>query len=167
MTMTTTSDPADFGVDDVNQHLASYPDDVERVMGLEANGKARKGILEGPHAPKDDDQPTGGRRAQQQADEKSQGFLGDVAGADHEHAVQPAAEAAPDGVSTDPADAVVVPNGSPTLDLGTVPTVTDTPTPELTGEAYRRGYFGDVHTDENDNRPDLTLSGVLSQNQEK
>lgn len=112
-----------------------------------------------------------GHRTNQQDTERSQGFLGDK-GEPGDHAVGPAADSVPDDASTDPYDAVIQANESeanprPTLDLGNVPTVTDTPTPELTGEAYRRGYFGEVSTDDNDNRPDLTLSGVLAdQNQE-
>lgn len=43
------------GLDEVNNHLANAePDEVARVLALEAAGKKRKGILEGPYAPDPD-----------------------------------------------------------------------------------------------------------------
>ena len=44
-------DPAEHDVDAVNAHLAEHPEQVEAVLAAEQAGKARKGILEGPHAP--------------------------------------------------------------------------------------------------------------------
>jgi hypothetical protein len=45
-------DPTSEGVDEVNNYLAEADEDeVTRVLAAEAEGKARKGILEGPYAP--------------------------------------------------------------------------------------------------------------------
>jgi hypothetical protein len=47
-------DPSADGVsvDDVNNHLANADDDeIQRVLAAESEGKARKGVLEGPYAP--------------------------------------------------------------------------------------------------------------------
>lgn len=44
-------EPSAHGVDEVNTYLAdAEPDEVARVLAAEAEGKARKGIVEGPHA---------------------------------------------------------------------------------------------------------------------
>lgn len=44
-------DPAEHGVDEVNDHLAAADqDERERVLQAESEGKARRGILQGPHA---------------------------------------------------------------------------------------------------------------------
>ncbi|NKV28219.1 hypothetical protein GS921_00285 [Rhodococcus hoagii] len=44
-------DPADFDVDEVNAYLdGADAAERERVLQAEADGKARKGILSGPHA---------------------------------------------------------------------------------------------------------------------
>lgn len=42
--------PNGHTVDEVNAYLAEHPDQVAAVLGLEAAGQARKGIVEGPHA---------------------------------------------------------------------------------------------------------------------
>lgn len=48
-------DPADYTVDDVNDMLSRADDpEIRRVMDLEADGKGRVGILEGPYAPEDE-----------------------------------------------------------------------------------------------------------------
>ncbi len=47
------SDPGQ-GVDEVNNYLANADaDEVARVLAAESDGKARKGILEGPYAAED------------------------------------------------------------------------------------------------------------------
>jgi hypothetical protein len=46
------SDPSAYTVDEVNDYLAEHPMDAEAVLAAEAEGDARKGILEGPHASK-------------------------------------------------------------------------------------------------------------------
>lgn len=46
----TTYDPSDYTVDEVNQYLDENPDQTGTVLDAEAEGKARTGILEGPHA---------------------------------------------------------------------------------------------------------------------
>lgn len=38
-------DPSEHNADVVHEHLAAHPDDVQRVLELERNGKARSGIL--------------------------------------------------------------------------------------------------------------------------
>lgn len=38
-------DPSEHNADVVHEHLAEHPDDVQRVLELERNGKARSGIL--------------------------------------------------------------------------------------------------------------------------
>lgn len=40
-------DPAEHTVDEVNAYLADHPDDAERVLGLEASGRNRVGIVGG------------------------------------------------------------------------------------------------------------------------
>lgn len=54
-------DPAEHTVDEVNDHLAAHadqsPGEVARVLELEAAGKARVGITEGPHAADPDANP--------------------------------------------------------------------------------------------------------------
>ena len=47
---TVATDPGAFSVDDVNSYLDEHPDDVAAVLAAETAGKARKGIVEGPHA---------------------------------------------------------------------------------------------------------------------
>lgn len=43
------------GLDEVNNHLANADEEeVRRVLALEATGKKRKGILNGPYAPDED-----------------------------------------------------------------------------------------------------------------
>lgn len=45
-------DPSAHTADEVNDHLAAADaDERERVLAAEYEGQARKGILEGPHAP--------------------------------------------------------------------------------------------------------------------
>jgi hypothetical protein len=39
-------DPSEHTVAEVKEHLEEYPEDTERVLALEADGRARKGILE-------------------------------------------------------------------------------------------------------------------------
>jgi hypothetical protein len=49
-------DPAAHNADEVNNHLAeSDVDEVARVIAAEKAGKHRKGIIEGPYAPDEDD----------------------------------------------------------------------------------------------------------------
>lgn len=44
-------DPNDYTVDQVNEYLATADEtETQRVLAAEAEGQARKGILEGPHA---------------------------------------------------------------------------------------------------------------------
>jgi hypothetical protein len=43
-------DPAAHSVADVNAHLAEHPEQVPQVLALEQAGKARQGVLAGPHA---------------------------------------------------------------------------------------------------------------------
>lgn len=46
-------DPAEHTADEVNAHLDAHSDDadeVQRVLDAEAEGKARKSVIEGPHA---------------------------------------------------------------------------------------------------------------------
>lgn len=55
---TSTFDPNEYTVDEVNDYLADNPDQVGTVLDAEAQGKARTGILEGPHATPADPTPT-------------------------------------------------------------------------------------------------------------
>lgn len=49
-------DPADHTVEEVNEHLDGAGEgEVARVLDLEREGKARAGVLEGPHAFTDDE----------------------------------------------------------------------------------------------------------------
>lgn len=43
-------DPSAYTIAEVNTYLDANPDDVAAVLAAEAGGKARKGIVEGPHA---------------------------------------------------------------------------------------------------------------------
>jgi hypothetical protein len=43
-------DPAEQTVDEVNTHLDKHPEQADAVLAAEAEGRARKGILEGRHA---------------------------------------------------------------------------------------------------------------------
>lgn len=45
-------DPSEYKVAEVNDYLAEHPDEAAAVLALEEAGEARKGILQGPHAPK-------------------------------------------------------------------------------------------------------------------
>lgn len=45
-------DPSDYKVAEVNDYLAKNPEQAAAVLALEEAGEARKGILQGPHAPK-------------------------------------------------------------------------------------------------------------------
>ena len=47
-------DPAQHFVEQVNAHLDRHPEQVVDVLSRERAGKARAGILAGPHAPADD-----------------------------------------------------------------------------------------------------------------
>lgn len=165
-------DPADHTVAEVNDYLADHPEQTGAVLQAESEGKGRTGITEGPHAtpqePQDgpqDAEPTGNDTLlATTSTDASTGVVGDTAGPDDEFAVKPADESAPEDVSTDPADGFVVPADAPD---GTAEKITDDrpatiqeqrkPSPE--GEAYQRGYVGTLPDE--DNRPDLTLQGVL------
>lgn len=115
-------DPADFTVDEVNTYLADADDaEVARVLKAEADGQARKGIVEGPHAAQDGpEDPAEGETPTSY----SQGFHGDLA------------NAAERGAKT----------------------VTEAAEHDEDEKGYR-GTLPDA-----DNRPDLTLQGVLGQN---
>lgn len=45
--------------DDVNAYIESHPDEREAILAAEAEGQARKGIVEGPHATQADAKPEG------------------------------------------------------------------------------------------------------------
>lgn len=47
-------DPSQHFVEEVNAHLDRHPEQVVDVLSRERAGKARAGILAGPHAPADD-----------------------------------------------------------------------------------------------------------------
>jgi hypothetical protein len=97
--MTDTYNPADYTVDQVNEFLDANPDQTDAVLAAEADeangGKARVGILEGPHAP---DQPDSGPESQDLvAAAQEAGFHGTAPGAGE---VKPADQSAPDDVAS-------------------------------------------------------------------
>lgn len=57
---TASFDPAEHTVAEVNDYLDRHPDQAERVLAAEADedtGRARRGVLAGPHAPAAEDEP--------------------------------------------------------------------------------------------------------------
>lgn len=179
-TMVAGDDPADYTVDQVTDFLKGADDDERRrVLEAEQDGQARKGILEGPQAtqdgpevtgegdgPTDDDAPTSGPAEatyvdafQAQEASRDDGYLGDTGDTpEGTEPVKPASESAPEGVDTDREAGVLKADDDTSL-ADAPATVSDQEAPDLEGEAYQRGYVGELpHADD---RPDLTLQGVL------
>lgn len=160
-------DPTGYTVDEVNDYLANADEaERDRVLQAERDGKARKGIVEGPTgaqgAPAPDKSPAG-LQAQREADQaqvRETGFLGETGETpEGTEPVRPASESAPEGVSTKREDGVAVLGADETPELATAPTtIADQDAPDLEGEHYQQGYLGEVQSTE-----DLTLAAVTGQ----
>lgn len=158
-------DPAAYTVDEVNEYLKGA-DDAERARVLQAEADrgddARKGILEGPQnlAPADDQaEAEGSDLVKDNANED--GVFGTLNEPVEGYEVKAADESAPDDVSTSAADGFVIADGdnAKAYTQNRPTRMNQQKAPRLEGEHYQKGYVGDLPG--GDNRPDLTLQGVL------
>lgn len=168
--------PSEHTVPEVLEYLASLDDtdaeahdaEVQRIYQAEADGEARKGVLEaigGTPAEESTLTEAQQRTEAQQAQVAETGVLHDSGLLDRDaedfQGVKPAADSAPDGVSTKTTDGFVVARGDdPKAYVHTKgTTMREQKAPSLEGEHYRQGYVGDLPGGKD--RPDLTLQGVL------
>lgn len=163
-------DPAAYTVDEVNEYLKGA-DDAERARVLQAEADrgddARKGIVDGPESVATTDPEANQDAAAAEGSDlvkdnaNEDGVFGTLNEPVEGYEVKAADESAPDDVSTSAADGFVIADGdnAKAYTQNRPTRMNQQKAPRLEGEHYQKGYVGDLPG--GDNRPDLTLQGVL------
>lgn len=141
------------------QNPEDTPQDVQGGAQDPSSDPADQESTNGADAPENGGDAAEGQGA---TPDQPSGYIGTLAETDpaDPNTIRTADQAAPDGVSLDPADAVIGEVPDKRLNVTKAQTLTETKRLPVEGERYRKGYAGALP--DADNRPDLTLSGVTS-----